>query len=147
MHVLGERKKSSSSKFVQFLLLDRVKARWPEKHAAQGFHFINSFISNFFGPNSKTCTCSRLCISRPYCIRILWNLNLISHTKNQLSTLKNKRVGKLVQNARCALQNVHCAVVLGQIWAQGTNGLEKKSLCCEFQYIWSKFEETLANKL
>ena len=25
------------------------------------------------------------------------------HTKNQLSTLKNKKVGKPVQNARCAL--------------------------------------------
>ena len=53
----GERKKSCSSKFVQLLLLNRVKARWTENHAAQGFRFINSFISNSFGPNSKTCTC------------------------------------------------------------------------------------------
>ena len=35
----------------------RVKARWSKNRAAQGFHYINSFISNFFGPNSKTCTC------------------------------------------------------------------------------------------
>ena len=35
--------------------------------------------------------------------------------KNQLSTLKNKKDGKPVQNAPCAMQNVHCAVVLGQI--------------------------------
>ena len=54
---LGERKNSYSSKFVQLLLLNRVKARWSENYAAQGFHFINSFISNFLGPNSKTCTC------------------------------------------------------------------------------------------
>ena len=53
----GERKKSCSSKFVQLLLLNRAKARWSKKRAAQGFHNINSFISNFFGPNSKTCTC------------------------------------------------------------------------------------------
>ena len=53
----GERKKSCSSKFVQHLLLNRMKARWLKNRAAQGFHYINSFISNFFGPNSKTCTC------------------------------------------------------------------------------------------
>ena len=53
----GERKNSCSSKFVQLLLLNRVKARWSENRAAQGFHFINLFISSFFGPNSKTCTC------------------------------------------------------------------------------------------
>ena len=53
----GERKKPCSSNFVQLLLLNRVKAKWSENRAAQGFHYINSFISNFFGPNSKTCTC------------------------------------------------------------------------------------------
>ena len=53
----GERKKSCSSKFVQLLLLNRMKARWLKNRAAQGFHYINSFISNIFGPNSKTCTC------------------------------------------------------------------------------------------
>ena len=52
----GERKNSCSSKFVQLLLLNRVKARWSENRAAQGFHYINSFTSNIFGPNSKTCT-------------------------------------------------------------------------------------------
>ena len=52
-----KRKKSCSSKFVQLLLLNRVKARCSENRAAQGFYFINSFISNFFGPHSKTCTC------------------------------------------------------------------------------------------
>ena len=52
MHVFWGKKK-----FVQLLLLNKVKARWSENRAAQGFHFINSFISNFFGPNSKTCTC------------------------------------------------------------------------------------------
>ena len=57
MHIFGERKNSCSSKFVQLLLLNRLKTRWSKNRAAQGFHFINSFISNFFGPNSKTCTC------------------------------------------------------------------------------------------
>ena len=28
-----------------------------QNRAVQGFHFINLFISSFFGPNSKTCTC------------------------------------------------------------------------------------------
>ena len=51
----GERKKSCSSKFVQLLLLNRVKARWSKN--LKGFHYINSFSSIFFGPNSKTCIC------------------------------------------------------------------------------------------
>ena len=57
MHVFGGMKKLVQLKFVQLFLLNRVKVRWSENRAAQGFHFINSFISNFFGPNSKTCTC------------------------------------------------------------------------------------------
>ena len=57
MHVFGERKNSCSSKSVQLLLLNRAKTRLSENRAAQGFHYINSFISNFFGPNSKTCIC------------------------------------------------------------------------------------------
>ena len=48
-----ERKNSCSSKFVQLLLLNRMKARWSENCAAQGFHYINSFISNIFEPNSN----------------------------------------------------------------------------------------------
>ena len=57
MHVLGGKKNWCSSKFVQFLLLNRVKARWSKNCSAQGFHYINLFSSNFLGPNSKTCTC------------------------------------------------------------------------------------------
>ena len=57
MHVCWGMKKSCSSKFVQLLLLNRGKARWSKRRAAQGFYYINSFSSNFFGPNSKTCTC------------------------------------------------------------------------------------------
>ena len=53
----GERKNLCSSKFVQLSFVDRVKVRWSENRAAQGFHYINSFISNIFGPNSKTYTC------------------------------------------------------------------------------------------
>ena len=73
----GERKNPCSSKFVQLLLLNRVKARWSENCAAQGFHFINSFISSFFGPNSKTCTCE---------VRAAWgsvSRGLTVHTKYQ----------------------------------------------------------------
>ena len=39
-----------------------------------------------------------------------------------------EKVGKTVQNARCAVQNVHCAVVLGQIWLCYSNGLRNRSL-------------------
>ena len=53
----GERKNSCSSKFEQLLLLTRMKAKCSENRAAQGFYHINLFSSNFFGPNSKTCTC------------------------------------------------------------------------------------------
>ena len=52
-----ERKISCSSKIMQLLLLNGVKARWSENRAAPGFHYINSLISNIFGPNSKTCPC------------------------------------------------------------------------------------------
>ena len=51
-----------NSKFMHLFLLNRVKARWSKNRAAQGFHYINSFISNFFGPNSKTCTCE-VCVA------------------------------------------------------------------------------------
>ena len=53
----GKEENSCSSKFVQLLLLNRAKARWSKNRAAQGFHWINSFISIFFWPNSKACTC------------------------------------------------------------------------------------------
>ena len=53
----GERKNSCSSNFVQLFLLNRMKAWWIRKPCSSRFHFINSFISNSFGPNSKTCTC------------------------------------------------------------------------------------------
>ena len=48
-----ERENSCSSKFLQLLLLDRVKARCSKNRAAQGFHYINSFISNFLDPIQK----------------------------------------------------------------------------------------------
>ena len=63
----GERKKSCSSKFVQLLLLNKVKARWSKNCTAQGFHYINSFISIVFGLNLKMCS-FRPCILRPYCM-------------------------------------------------------------------------------
>ena len=79
----GERKNSCSSKFVQLLLLNRVKARWSKNRAAQGFHYINSFSSNFFGPNSKTSSCkvraSCGCVFRGLTIFIFWCSSLKFH--------------------------------------------------------------------
>ena len=79
-----ERKNSCSSNSCNFCYLIWLKARWSENRAAQGFHFINSFISNFFGSNSKTCTCE-VCaawgrVSRGLtvlrkCRSWAWNLN------------------------------------------------------------------------
>ena len=57
MHVFWGMKKLVQLKFVQLLLLNRVKARWSKNGAPQGFYYKNSFSSNIFGPNSKTCTC------------------------------------------------------------------------------------------
>ena len=45
-HVSLGKKNWRRSKSVQLLLLIRVKARWSENRAAQGFQHINSFISN-----------------------------------------------------------------------------------------------------
>ena len=53
----GKRKNLCSSKLVQLLLLNRVKARWSKNSAAQGFYYINSFSPNIFEPYSKTCPC------------------------------------------------------------------------------------------
>ena len=38
-----------------------------------------------------------------------------------------------MQNVRCAVQNVHCGVVLGQIWLRHSNRLKNRSLCWKFQ--------------
>ena len=54
MHVFWGMEKCSS-KFVQPELLNKAKERTSKNRAAQGFHYINSCISNFFGPYSKTC--------------------------------------------------------------------------------------------
>ena len=50
---LGEWKNSCSSKFVQLELLNKAKARSSKNRAAQGFHYINSCISNFLDPIQK----------------------------------------------------------------------------------------------
>ena len=57
MHVFWGMKKLVQLKFVQLLLLNRVKEKWSKNRAAQGFYYINSFSSNIFGTYSKTCTC------------------------------------------------------------------------------------------
>ena len=53
----GEWKNSCSSNSCNLFYLIGWKARWSKNRAAQGFYYINSFSSNIFGPNSKTCTC------------------------------------------------------------------------------------------
>ena len=42
------------------------------------------------------------------------NPNSRLHTKIQLSSLKDKKVGEKVQSARCAVQNMHCAHPVSQ---------------------------------
>ena len=46
----GTRKKLCSSKFVQLLLLNKVRVRSSKKRADQGFYYINPCISNFLDP-------------------------------------------------------------------------------------------------
>ena len=55
MHVFWGMKKLVQLKFVQLLLLNRVKARWSKNRAAQDFYYINWFSSNIFGPYWKMC--------------------------------------------------------------------------------------------
>ena len=51
MHVFWAMKKFVQLKFVQLLLLNRVKGKMIKKHAPQGFYYINWFSSNIFGPD------------------------------------------------------------------------------------------------
>ena len=51
----GTKKNMCGSKFVQLELFNKAKARTSKNRAAKSFHYINSCISNFFGPYSKTC--------------------------------------------------------------------------------------------
>ena len=48
-----EWKNPCSSKFVQLELLNKANARTSKKRSAQGFHYINSCISNFLDPIQK----------------------------------------------------------------------------------------------
>ena len=50
-------KKLVQLKFVQLLLLNRMKGKMIKKSCCSRFYYINSFSSNNFGPNSKTCIC------------------------------------------------------------------------------------------
>ena len=84
------------------------------------------------------CACA-LCtsyLSKNSGYECLGNWNSIPHTKNQLFTLKNKKSWKTVQN-------VHCAVVVGQIWQCHSNCLLKRSLYWKFQKNWSKNKENV----
>ena len=52
-----------------------------------------------------------------------------------------------MQNVRRAVQIVHCAVVLGQIWLHQSNGLKKKGFAESFIQIGWKMKKLQANKL
>ena len=56
--VFWGKKKLVQLKIRATFVTNRVKARWSENRAAQGFHFINSFISIFLDPIQK-CTPAR----------------------------------------------------------------------------------------
>ena len=58
-----ERKNSCSSKLVQLLLLNRVKTKRSKKPCCSRFSLHKFVQINFFGPNSKTCTCK---------VRVAW---------------------------------------------------------------------------
>ena len=63
---LGEWKNLCSSKFVQLELLNKAKARALKNVQLKGSHYINSFISNFLGPNALGLVClgpRKICIS------------------------------------------------------------------------------------
>ena len=53
MHVFGGMKKLVQLKFVQLLLLNRVKARCSKNHAAQGFYYLICSALIFLDTNQK----------------------------------------------------------------------------------------------
>ena len=57
MDVFWGMKKLVQLKFMQLLLFDRVKGKMIKKPYCSRFYYINTFSSNIFGTNSKTCTC------------------------------------------------------------------------------------------
>ena len=118
MYFFWERKNLCSSKFVQLLLLNRAKARWSENRAAQGFHYINSFISNSFWTQFKNVhlrgPCSlRLCISRIYCtgiserVKFFWKLhnqgNIFQYSSASLDVATTERslLGSMYYRTMC----------------------------------------------
>ena len=91
MHVFGGKKKLVRSKFVQLLLLNRVKARWSKNRAAQGFHYINSFSSNFFEPIQKRAPARSVQLEAVYLVALLYFLN---QTKLTWNTIPSKTIMK-----------------------------------------------------
>ena len=49
-------------------------------------------------------------------------------------------VGKTVRYVRCAMQNVHCTVVLDQIWLRHSNRLKKEAFAENFNIIGQKLK-------
>ena len=56
-------------------------------------------------------------------------------------------VGKTVRYVRCAMQNVHCAVVLDQIWLRHSNCLKKEAFAENFNIISQKLKNKFCNYL
>ena len=85
---LGERKNSCSSKLVQLLLLNRVKARWSKNRAAQGFHYINSFSTIFLDSIQKRAPARSVQLETVYLEALLYvHWNDYYNSKYELRTL------------------------------------------------------------
>ena len=90
----GEWKNSCSSNSCNFCYLIGWKARWSKNRAAQGFYYINSFSSNIFGPNSKTCTCK----VRAAWGRVSWGLTVIYISLFKIFSSQVFLFGNLIHN-------------------------------------------------
>ena len=82
MHVFWEWKNSCSSKFVQLELLDKAKAKSSKNRAAQGFHYINSCISNFLDPIQKRALSRSVQLEAVYLEALLYTVFIIQILKS-----------------------------------------------------------------
>ena len=76
MHVFWGMKKLVQLKFVQLLLLNRVKARWSKNRAAQGFYYINSFSSNILDPIQKRAPARSMQLEAVYLEALLYTQSM-----------------------------------------------------------------------
>ena len=104
MHVFWGMKKLVQLKFVQLFLLNRVKGKIIKKPCCSRFYYINSFSSNIFGSNSKTCTCK---------VRAAW----ASVSQGLSVFVKKDYLTRLYNNSHTYLQgqsNFHQPEIIGR---------------------------------